>query len=1024
MPRGRPFRRLSLQSLEPRFALSFAPTSDAIAVAEFEELPDRSLGMAEDGSMVVIYQIPETTEVNGIFAQRLDPAGMPIGPPILASDPDVRFESEATIAVGDDGRFLILWRGRLNGTDPNILGRLFNADGLPVGEIFPIAAGQAPFEDYQDVPVASFDPSGEFVVAWKLFDEVERLHHGYVRRFDASGMPLTDPTKFNSEGRVGLTAVAATSGGEFVLAWNGQLDPENPNETVYVRKFDAAAAPMSDELIVHVNGFDPEIAATHSGTLAVTWTAFTHEQASGTSTEILARLYSADLNFSDPFLVNEETRLDQDKPSIAMANDGRFVIAWRNDYFNEDPIDPVGRFRARVFNSDGTPATGEFTVNQGTANSHWSPSVAINDGGKLAFAWPSFGPAELHLRTFADFSDAELAQVASVRFSEDGPDILPQARLLNSSDRLIVQLTREVNDSSDVADLTSIMNRANWALIRDGTPTEDFFNSVSYVPGSDDSMPKAIIETVRTLPEGSYSLQMRDRVRSRTGGLPFDGNADGLAGAGFQLKFSILPITPVGGERLLNTGTLGDQLVPQTAMDADGNYAVTWQGQIQADGGHFEIYVRLFWADGTPRTGEIRIPSGTTHSKLDPAIGMNSQGDFVVAWSDNDDWNGGVRAQRFKADGVLVDEPFLVNLETFESQYKPKVAVAEDGSFVIIWTSLGLENPAQGSPTEGVFARVFDSNGLPRGPEFQVNTSTYGHQTAPDLAIRQDGVFVVVWNGPTHATNEFGDVVYARFFSAEGAPLGGEIRLHQEGKENRGSAAVDFAQSGYAIVVYSYQRLEAEADIVHSGIQAKLLSFDGSLLSDEIDVYRNTRDGSVTSFADRPDVAALTDDAFVVTFFARNQLADSFGVYARRFHPNGTPMDDVFIVNSFVDDVQTKPTVSSDGSKRFLVAWESQRQLGQLQETDIFAQQYDTGSMPLLADITGDGRVDLKDFNELKAHFTATGSGLNADLNRDREVDLVDFALLKLNFGVATAGVEDKTDVESSNNPRDTVIDP
>ena len=71
--------------------------------------------------------------------------------------------------------------------------------------------------------------------------------------------------------------------------------------------------------------------------------------------------------------------------------------------------------------------------------------------------------------------------------------------------------------------------------------------------------------------------------------------------------------------------------------------------------------------------------------------------------------------------------------------YFPSVAWETNGGFVVTWSS----GPAQG---DNVFARRFDSAGNGVGDPFQVNTNTPGHQYLSDVAMAGDGSFVVVWD--------------------------------------------------------------------------------------------------------------------------------------------------------------------------------------------------------------------------------------------------------------------------------------
>ena len=90
---------------------------------------------------------------------------------------------------------------------------------------------------------------------------------------------------------------------------------------------------------------------------------------------------------------------------------------------------------------------------------------------------------------------------------------------------------------------------------------------------------------------------------------------------------------------------------------------------------------------------------------------MDRDGDFVVAWSsygqDSSSW--GVYAQRYNAAGVCQGTEFRVNTYTTNFQESPRVALSDDGNFVIAWESSGQD----GSAT-GVYAQ-YDPPAQPRG---------------------------------------------------------------------------------------------------------------------------------------------------------------------------------------------------------------------------------------------------------------------------------------------------------------------
>jgi subtilisin-like proprotein convertase family protein len=157
-----------------------------------------------------------------------------------------------------------------------------------------------------------------------------------------------------------------------------------------------------------------------------------------------------------------------------------------------------------------------------------------------------------------------------------------------------------------------------------------------------------------------------------------------------------------------------------------------------------------------------------------PSVAVDAAGNYVVVWTapDQDGDQGGIFARRYdpmgnplpNAGNPLGDE-FQINTTTVGDQIAPRVAMAPDGRFVVVWQTTGGE----------LFARLFDAAGDPlldpAGnplPEFMVNATTAGTQTAPAMEMDANGNFVVTWggNGPGD-----GSGVFFRRFDSTGQPL-------------------------------------------------------------------------------------------------------------------------------------------------------------------------------------------------------------------------------------------------------------
>src|SRR5262245_32907077 len=94
-----------------------------------------------------------------------------------------------------------------------------------------------------------------------------------------------------------------------------------------------------------------------------------------------------------------------------------------------------------------------------------------------------------------------------------------------------------------------------------------------------------------------------------------------------------------------------------------------------------------------------------------------------------------------RAELVRAGSEFRANTYVIGPQHYPGVGIEKDGDFVVAWSSY-----AQDSSGRGVFARRFTSAGVGLATEFQVNVYTSNNQGYPSVAVDDSGRFVVVWS--------------------------------------------------------------------------------------------------------------------------------------------------------------------------------------------------------------------------------------------------------------------------------------
>ena len=139
---------------------------------------------------------------------------------------------------------------------------------------------------------------------------------------------------------------------------------------------------------------------------------------------------------------------------------------------------------------------------------------------------------------------------------------------------------------------------------------------------------------------------------------------------------------------------------------------------------------------------------------------------------------------------------FQVNTRTSSDQADPDIAICEDGSFVVVWRSYN-----QDGNSNGIFAQLFDPNCLSIGDEFQVNTTITGNQTAPAVAMDAAGNFIVTWHGPGIIDPNQEDI-FAQWFDPNALAISDEIQVNSDTSDRQRYSCAALNQNGNFIVVW------------------------------------------------------------------------------------------------------------------------------------------------------------------------------------------------------------------------------
>lgn len=330
--------------------------------------------------------------------QRYDSAGNPLGDQFLINTYTTGDQITRAIAAGLDGTFIVAWSS--NGSygddsdDRSVQAQRFDSSGAPVAAQFQVNTYTT---DYQDRPSIAIAPSGDFVIVWNSSDADNGDSNDMSiqgQLYSSDGSPAGDQFLVNTytTDAQRLPTIAMDADGDFVVVWESDsADDDTSNASIQGQRFHSNGDTLGTQFQVNTYTTSvqekPTVAMAQDGAFVVVWQSFGSDNGDNNNFGIQAQRYSPS---GDPvasqFLVNTYTNFAQRNPSVDIDADGDFVVAWRS-YGSNTGDTSLASVQAQRFTSDGSPIGDSFLVNTSTLGNQEAPSVAVGAAGDFVVAW-------------------------------------------------------------------------------------------------------------------------------------------------------------------------------------------------------------------------------------------------------------------------------------------------------------------------------------------------------------------------------------------------------------------------------------------------------------------------------------------------------------------------------------------------------------------------------------------------------------------------------------------------------------
>ncbi len=316
------------------------------------------VAVAPDGSFTVVWTSGDSLtnpgpdgDLEGIAGRRYDTAGLPVGDEFVVNSYTMSRQRFPKIATALSGDSVVVWDS-FNASPGNdtsswsVVGRLFAADGMPVGDDFQLNTSTG---SVQRAVAVDVDSAGSFVAVWESFFSSSGSDDDFWsiqgQRFDAEGASAGGEFQVNSyiTGDQRYPSVAVSPNGDFVVVWQsaGSAGNDASGDSIQGQRYASDGSPVGGEF--QVNTFT-------------------------TGNQRYAR---ADFNVS-----------------------GSFVVAWESGRYGTGPDGDGSSVQAQLFGPDGTAIGDEFQVNTFTTERQQHPAIAARaSAGTFVVAWGSYASA-------------------------------------------------------------------------------------------------------------------------------------------------------------------------------------------------------------------------------------------------------------------------------------------------------------------------------------------------------------------------------------------------------------------------------------------------------------------------------------------------------------------------------------------------------------------------------------------------------------------------------------------------------
>ena len=428
----------------------------------------------------------------------------------------------------------------------------------------------------------------------------------------------------------------------------------------------------------------------------------------------------------------------------------------------------------------------------------------------------------------------------------------------------------------------------------------------------------------------------------------------------------------VGVEQQINTYTENAQHDPQITALNDGGYVITWTSEGQ-DGSGYGVYLQQYDSSGEKVGVEQQVNTYTENHQSHQQITALNDGGYVITWSSDwqDGLGNGVYLQQYDSLGKKVGVEQQVNIYIEDDQKDPQITALNDGGYVITWESDIFYG--EDGVTAGVHLQQYNSLGEKVGVEQQVNTYTQNYRGDPQITALNDGGYVITWRSDGQDGSRSG--VYLQQYDSSGEKVGvvQQVNTYTQGEQL--SQQITALNDGGYVVTWNSLGQDGSSYGVY------LQQYDSSGKKVGVEQQVNT---STENYQCNPQITALNDGGYVITWNSDGQDGSGAGVYLQQYDSLGKKIGVEQQVNTYTQSYQLNQQITALNNGGYVITWDSYAQDGS--GHGVYLQQYDAngnkiGNKSYIFNL-GDGHYVISDYSVKENEIDKLVFGNDIDVNK------------------------------------------